>query len=129
MSKRSKYKGVPQIPPKQPKPVSITEGMQRTKQLVEYTKKGYEQGLKDGFEQGRAEATQFASYAMCAAVALALHELHGFGHMRACRVLNLAGEKMINSFTTRELIDEAYEKMGFIFEEDPLTGHLVEEVE
>ena len=127
MSKRSKHKGTsPNIPPK---PVSITEGMQRIKQLADATNKGYEQGLQDGFEQGRAEATKFASYAMCAAVALALHELHGFGSMRACRVLNLAGRKMFDAFTSRELIEEAYKEMGFAFEENPMTGDLVEEVE
>lgn len=127
MSKRSKRKHV-QTEPAQRKILSIEENMKRTKELIEATKKGYEQGLQDGFEQGRAEATEFASYAMCAAVALALHELHGFGNKRACRVLNLAGAKMFNAFTARELIAEAYERMGFTFEEDPLTGHLVEEV-
>ena len=123
MSKRSKRKNVPRVPQK---PVGIEEGMQRVKKLVDATKKGYQQGWDEGYEKGRAEATEFSTYVMCPALALALHDLYGFGKKRTCRALNLAGKYMIEAFTSRELIAEAYKRCGFEFDDDPLTGNLVE---
>jgi hypothetical protein len=36
---------------------------------------------------------------------------------------------MIESFTSIELVEEAYKRVGLEFSNDPITGNLVEEVE
>lgn len=88
-----------------------------------------DEAYKRGYEEGNRNATEFSSYAMCAAVALALNDLHGFGKQRVCRVLNLAAKYMLETFTTREIMDQAYERIGFEFADDPVSGNIVEEKE
>lgn len=87
--------------------------------------------VDEAYQRGRAEgsrsASEFSGYTMCAAVALALNDLYGFGNKRICRTLNLAAEYMINTFTTREIMEQAYERLGFEFVDDPVSGRLVEE--
>lgn len=85
--------------------------------------------LDDEYQRGVDDANKFASYAMCAALGLALNDLYGFGKTRVTRVLNLAGKYMFESFTARELIEQVYKRIGFEFVDDPVSGNLVEEVE
>ena len=85
----------------------------------------YNEGYNVGFE----DAKQFTYRCMCAAIGLALNDLHGFGRSRVVRVLNRAAWHMFNTFTEREIMDQVYERIGFRYEDDPITGHLVEEVE
>ena len=125
MSKRSKRKQ-PNVVPVQPVRNEIEAGMQNLQKILDATKKGYERGFNEGYELGRQEGSDFAAFAMCPAFALALNDLYGFGKIRSTRALNLAGEYMLKAFTTRELIEEAYKRLGFEFADDPLTGHMVE---
>lgn len=103
----------------------IEAGMKRIKELADATKKGYD----TGYEKGHADATRFSSYAMCAAIGLALNDLHGFGKTRVTRVLNLAGKYMFESFTTREIMEKVYKRIGFEFADDPVSSDLVEEID
>lgn len=122
MSKRSAKKQS-MVTVTKPHQNDIEAGMQQVKKLADAVRKGFD----EGYEKGRAAATEFSSYVMCPAIALALYELYGMSGRCTCKALNLAGEYMINAFTSRELIEKAYEHVGFRFEEDPLTGHMVEE--
>lgn len=88
-----------------------------------------DEAYQRGYEEGNRRATEFSSYAMCAALGLALNDLYGFGKKRVVRTLNLASEYMINSFTSRELMEEVYKRIGMEFVDDPVSGSLVEEIE
>lgn len=88
-----------------------------------------DEAYRKGFEEGNKSATEFSSYAMCAAMGLALNDLYGFGKKRVVRALNLAAEYMLNTFTTREIMEQVYERIGFEFADDPVSGKLVEEIE
>ncbi len=93
------------------------------------TPKDVDEAYQRGFEEGNKSATEFSSYAMCAAMGLALNDLYGFGKKRVVRALNLAAEYMLNTFTTREIMEQVYERIGFEFADDPVSGKLVEEIE
>lgn len=88
-----------------------------------------DEAYRRGYEEGNRRATEFSSYAMCAAMGLALNDLYGFGKQRVCRALNLAAEYMLNTFTTREIMEQVYERIGMEFVDDPISGNLVEEKE
>lgn len=88
-----------------------------------------DEAYRKGFEEGNKSATEFSSYAMCAAMGLALNDLYGFGKKRVVRALNLAAKYMFNTFTTREIMEQVYERIGFEFADDPVSGKLVEEIE
>lgn len=85
----------------------------------------YQRGLNDGIVQTQ----ESDSYYFCAAIALALNDLYGFGKRRATRAINLAAKYMLESFTSVELVQEAYKRVGLEFADDFLTDHMVEEVE
>ena len=130
MSSRSKHKAIiREHNIVKTQPPSIEDGMKRIKELDAAVKKGWDKGYSEGYETGRAKATEFASYAMCAAVGLALNELFGFGKKRVTRTLNLAGKYMFESFTTREIMEEVYKRIGFEFADDPVSSDLVEEID
>ena len=107
----------------------IEAGMKRIKELTEATTKGYNEGWEKGYEKGQEDASRFNSYTMCAAMGLALNDLYGFGKTRVTRVLNLAGKYIFESFTSREIMEQVYERIGFEFTDDPVSGNLVEEIE
>ena len=85
----------------------------------------YQRGVRDG----GARASESDSFSFCAAIALALNDLYGFGKSRSTRAINLAAKYMIESFTSIELVEEAYKRVGLEFSNDPVTGNLVEEVD
>lgn len=70
--------------------------------------KEYETGFKEGFKAA-APATFKAVYA---AVCMALHDLHGFGHDRCAKVLMAVDDHVAHCLTSEELIEEAWEKIG-----------------
>ena len=107
----------------------IEAGMKRIRELTDAATKGYNEGWQKGYDKGRQDAQQFTCYAFCAALALALNDLHKFGKQRVVRVLNLAGKYMFESFTSREIMEEAYRRIGFEFADDPMSGDLVQEVD
>ena len=85
--------------------------------------------LNDEYNRGFEDGKNFAGWAMCAALGLAMNDLYGFGKKRVTRTLNLAARYMFKSFTTRELIEEVYKRIGFEFADDPVSGNLVEEID
>ena len=107
----------------------IEAGMKRIKELTEATTKGYNEGWQKGYDKGHEDATKFSSYTMCAAIGLALNDLYGFGKTMVTRVLNLAGKYMFETFTTKEIMEQVYERIGFEFVDDPVSGNLVEEID
>ena len=74
------------------------------KDLEEEYKRGFEAGFKAG-----APATFKSIYA---AVIMALHDLHGFGHDRCAKVLMAVDRHVVDSLTSQELVDEAWRKVG-----------------
>lgn len=70
--------------------------------------KEYQKGFEAGFKAGAPVAFK----AIYAAVCMALHDLHGFGHDRCAKVLMAVDEHVANSLTSEELIDEAWKKVG-----------------
>lgn len=82
-----------------------------------------------GYEKGYEDAKEFVAFSMCAALGLAMNDLYGFGKKRVVRTINLAAQYMFNSFSSREIMLEAYKRIGFEFDDDPISGTLVEEVE
>ena len=93
------------------------------------TPKDIDEAYQRGVADGTARANENNSFYFCAAIALALNDLYGFGKSRSTRAINLAAQYMIESFTTLEIVQKAYERVGLEFANDPVTGHLVEEVE
>lgn len=88
-----------------------------------------DEAYQRGYEEGSKNSTEFSSYALCAAMGLAMNDLYGFGKKRVVRTLNLAAEYMLNSFTTREIMEQVYERIGMEFVDDPVSGKMVEEVD
>ena len=68
----------------------------------------YQAGYKAGFDA----AVSFTFKVIYAAVILALKKLHGFGQLRASRVLIEVDNNVAHCLTTQELIDEVWEKAG-----------------
>lgn len=93
------------------------------------TPKDVDEAYQRGYEEGSKNASEFSGYAMCAAMGLAMNDLFGFGKKRVTRTLNLAAKYMIESFTTREIMEEVYKRIGFEFADDPVSGNLVEEID
>lgn len=85
----------------------------------------YQRGLNDGAQQTQEND----AYYFCAAIALALNDLYGFGKARSTKAINLAAKYMLESFTSVELVQEAYKRVGLEFADDFLTGYMVKEVE
>lgn len=78
-----------------------------------------------GIEAGK-EATLRECFA---AICLTLHELHGFGKKRCCKVLNDVHNKICFSISSVEAIDEVYEQIGLrISFKDDVTEDIAEEV-
>lgn len=71
-----------------------------------------EEAYRAGYEAGFREACPFTFKAIYAAAIIALHDLFGFGQLRASRVLSRVDHLVAHCLTTQELIDEAWEKAG-----------------
>lgn len=104
---------------------------QRTAALVRngITLMDIDEAYQKGVRDGTLQTQERDSFNFCAAIALALNDLYGFGKKRSTRAINLAAQYMLESFTTLEIIEEAYKRIGLEFANDPVTGHMVEEVE
>ena len=104
---------------------------QRTAALVKngITLKDVDDAYKRGYDEGYEKAKEFVGYSMCAALGLAMNDLYGFGKKRVVRTINLAAEYMFNAFTSREIMEQVYERIGFEFADDPVSGNLVEEID
>jgi hypothetical protein len=75
---------------------------------LEDLKDEWHRGFTAGFEQGTP-----GTFKTCyAAVVLALHELHGFGQERCYAVLRRMDELILDYFTSQEIIDDVYKKIG-----------------
>lgn len=72
--------------------------------------------VDDAYQRGYKEAIKNVSdYCMkdCyAAFMLAAHEMFGFGHDRCLRLLRAADDKIVNSLSSDEAIQEVFDKLG-----------------
>lgn len=75
---------------------------------VEDLKNEYQKGYTYGFKEA-AEPVIRGCYA---AICLALNDLHGFGQKRCADVLRALDEHLTMTLTSKEAIDEVYERMG-----------------
>lgn len=75
---------------------------------VDDLEKEYQKGYSKGFGDGSEPMYR----TMMAAVALALHEKHGFGCKRVIEMLKAIDNKVIFSLTSMELVQEVFDKLG-----------------
>ena len=67
----------------------------------------YDKGWSDGFSKA-AEPVIQACYA---AICLALNDVLGYGQKRCARILNAADQHLTYSLTSKEAIEEVYDRM------------------
>lgn len=82
--------------------------LQRNGITIEDLQKNYDLGWEKGFN----DASQPVIRTCYAAVCTALHDLYGFGSKRCKDVLNAIDQKIMYTLTTKEAIDEVWEKVG-----------------
>lgn len=74
------------------------------------------QDMDNAYQRGYKEAiTNVSDYCMkdCyAAFLLAAHEVFGFGHDRCLRLLRAADDRIVNSLSSDESIQEVFDKLG-----------------
>lgn len=74
------------------------------------------QDVDNAYQRGYKEAiTNVSDYCMkdCyAAFLLAAHEVFGFGHDRCLRLLRAADDRIVNSLSSDESIQEVFDKLG-----------------
>lgn len=89
---------------------------------IEDVKQAEDKAYQDGYKAG-LEATMRMCYA---ASCLALNELHGFGQKRCKDVLNAIDEKVCYALTSKELVDEVFDRMNLQIEfKDDIPGERV----
>ena len=71
-----------------------------------------EKEYQKGYSKGFAEGSEPMYRTMMAAVALALHEKHGFGCKRVKEMLRAIDNKVIFSLTSMELVQEVFDRLG-----------------
>lgn len=76
------------------------------------TPQDLEQEYKNGFEAGFKAAAPATFKAIYAAVCLALHDLHGFGHDRCAKVLMAVDDHVVSTLTSEELIEDTWKQIG-----------------
>lgn len=87
---------------------------QKVKALLKngITPEDLEEEYKKGFDAGFRAAAPATFKSIYAAVCMALHDLHGFGHDRCAKVLMAVDDHVANTLTSVELIEEAWKKTG-----------------
>ena len=93
------------------------------------TQQDVEEAYQKGLREGAQQTMENDSYYFCAGIALALNDLYGFGKVRSTKAINLAAKYILESLTSAELVQEAYDRVGLEFADDFLTGYIVREVE
>lgn len=76
-----------------------------------YTK-GYEAGFEKGRETGFKQASTHTVECLFGAVVIAAHSLYGFGQERCIRLLNKVYETTLETLSTKELADRAFDEVG-----------------
>lgn len=71
-----------------------------------------------GYDAGALVITENLGTTFTAAMCIALNEMHGFGRKRLCDVMERMNSEMLNTFTTREAVQNVYKKLGLRFSED-----------
>lgn len=93
------------------------------------TPQDVEEAYQRGLREGAQRTQENDGYYFCAGIALALNDLYGFGKVRSTKAINLAAKYILESLTSAELAQEAYDRVGLEFADDFLTGYMVREVE
>lgn len=83
---------------------------------------------RQGYQDGAKVGAENAMRNIYAAVALTLHEMHGFGKKRCMDVLNAVDEKVMYALDSQELIQQVFDNLGIAmtFDGDPLTERIHE---
>lgn len=76
-----------------------------------YTK-GFEAGFEEGRETGFKQASTTTVRLIFGAIVISAHALFGFGQERCIRLLNRVYETMLETFTTSEMADRAFDEVG-----------------
>ena len=91
--------------------------IQRNGITIEDMHKAEEEAYVKGIKAGKDATVRTCFAAIC----MTLHELHGFGKDRCCKVLNDVYDKLTLALTSQDAIDEVYEQIGLEihFSDDP----------
>ena len=92
-------------PAKQAKPLTLADLQ------AAYTK-GFEAGFEQGREEGFMQASTHTTRCLFGAMLIAAHKLYGFGQERCIRLLNLTYQTTLETFTTMEMAQRAFDEVG-----------------
>lgn len=90
---------------KQTKPLTILD-------MQEAYNKGFEAGFEQGREEGFMQASTHTTRCLFGAMLIAAHKLYGFGQERCIRLLNLTYQTTLETFTTMEMAERAFDEVG-----------------
>ena len=76
--------------------------------MLHNLKAKYDEGYTDGFKEGAEPVIRSCFAAVC----LALNDLHGFGQSECADILNAVDQHMTKTLSSKEAIDEVWERMG-----------------
>lgn len=81
-----------------------------------------------GYQDGAKTAAEKTMRNIYAAVALTLHEMHGFGKKRCLDVLNAIDQKVMYALDSQEMIQQVFDDLGIrmTFDGDPLEERITE---
>ena len=89
-------------------PDEILNGFAKQGISMQDLKRAYD----DGYQVGQREASQMAYRSIYGAICTVLHDEFGFGKKRLYRTLSKVDQRIIESLTNLELIEEAWKKTG-----------------
>lgn len=89
-----------------------------------------EAAYQQGYEDGWKAACDYCMRTCYAAAVLALHDLEGYGTKRNTRFLRLMDNRVTETLTSEEIMDDALQKAGVAINfKAPFTEERIQEVE
>ena len=73
---------------------------------------GYKAGFEDGRMEGFKQASTYTVRSLFGAMVIAAHSLYGFGQERCIRLLNRVYEVTLETLTTDEMAQRAFDEVG-----------------
>ena len=73
---------------------------------------GYKTGFEDGRMEGFKQASTYTVRSLFGAMVIAAHSLYGFGQERCIRLLNRVYEVTLETLTTDEMAQRAFDEVG-----------------